>query len=92
MYGETEKTLQECDAFFLAEVTSVETVVAASVESQQDYSWSDTRWGERLLDIYEELPDGRLQLDYGRIHDTEPVPPLADYFRISWMRAPKFRQ
>jgi inward rectifier potassium channel len=75
--GETEKTLKQRDAFFLAEVTSVETVMAAPVQSQQDYSFSDVRWGERFVDMYEELADGRLQVDYGRIHDTEPVPPPA---------------
>ncbi len=74
LYGETEKTLEECDAFFLAEVISVETVMAAAVQSQQDYSWSDIRWGERFVDIYEELAAGRLQVDYGRIDETEPVP------------------
>ncbi|MEP6637052.1 MAG: ion channel [Acidobacteriota bacterium] len=77
LYGETEKTLEERDAFFLAEVISVEMVMAASVESQRDYSWSDIRWGERFVDIYEELADGKLQVDYGRIHETEPVPPPA---------------
>ena len=35
-----EKALKDCDAFLLAEVTSVETVMAAAVESQQNYSWS----------------------------------------------------
>ena len=59
LFGEAEKTLQECEAFFLAGVTSVETVMAASVESQQDYSWSDIRSGERFSDIYEELSDGQ---------------------------------
>jgi inward rectifier potassium channel len=77
LYGETEKTLEECDAFFLAEVRSLETVMAASVESQQDYSFSDIRWGERFVDIYEQLADGKLQVDYARIHDTEPIPPSA---------------
>jgi len=74
LYGATEKTLEECDAFFLAEVRSVETVMAASVESQQDYPFTDIRWGERFVDIYEQLEDGKLQVDYARIHDTEPVP------------------
>jgi Inward rectifier potassium channel. len=75
LYGQTARTLEECDAFFLAEVTSVETVMAAPVQSQQDYSSDDIRWGERFVDVYEELPDGRLQVDYGRIHDTERIPP-----------------
>ena len=77
LYGETKKTLQQRDVFFLAEVTSVEKVMAAAVQSERDYSFSDVRWGERFVDIYEELADGRLQVDYGRIHDTEPVPPPA---------------
>jgi inward rectifier potassium channel len=75
LYGETEKTFEACDAFFLAEVTSVETVMAAPVQSQGDYSFNEVRWGERFVDMYEELEDGKLQVDYGRIHDTEPVPP-----------------
>ena len=74
LHGETAETLEKSDAFFLASVTSIETVMAAPVQSQQDYSFADVRWGERFVDIYEDLPDGRLQVDYGRIHDTEPVP------------------
>ena len=74
LHGETAETLEKCDAFFLLSVVSIETVMAASVQSQQDYSYEDIRWGERFVDIYEDLPDGRLQVDYGRIHDTEPVP------------------
>jgi inward rectifier potassium channel len=77
LHGETADTLKAGDAFFLAEVTSVETVMAAAVQSERDYSFSDVRWGERFVEMYEELPDGRLQVDYGRIHGTEPVPPPA---------------
>ncbi|MFL6584895.1 MAG: ion channel [Chthoniobacterales bacterium] len=74
LHGETIESLERSDAFLLASVTSIETVMAASVQSQQDYTPEDIRWGERFVDIYEEKPDGKLQVDYGRIHDTEPVP------------------
>jgi inward rectifier potassium channel len=74
LHGQTVDTLQRCDAFFLASVTSIETVIAATVQSQQDYSSVDIRWGERFVDIYQQLDGGQLQVDYGRIHDTEPVP------------------
>lgn len=77
LYSETSETLEKCDAFFVAEVTSVETLMAAPVQSQQDYSFSDIGWEERFVDIYEELAEGKLQVDYGRIHETEPVPPRA---------------
>lgn len=74
LYGETVDSLKKCDAFFVASVVSIETVMAASVQSQQDYSYDDIRWDERFVDIYEEQAGGRLQVDYGRIHETEPVP------------------
>lgn len=74
LYGQTSEALQQCDAFFVASVTSIERAFASSVESQQDYSYDDIRWGERFVDIYQELPDGKLMVDYGRIHETEPIP------------------
>lgn len=72
--GETAESLEKCDAFFLASVASYEEVIASSVHSQQDYTHEDIRWGERFVDIYEELDGGKLQVDYGRIHETESVP------------------
>jgi hypothetical protein len=48
------------------------------VQSQQDYSWRDVRFGERFVEIYTDLDGDRLSVDYGRLHDTEPVtaPPV----------------
>ncbi|MGZ5005865.1 MAG: ion channel [Chthoniobacterales bacterium] len=76
LWGETAETLEKTDAFFLASTVSIETVMAAEVQSQQDYSWSDIRWNERFVDVYEETEDGKLKVDYGRLHDTEPVPTI----------------
>lgn len=73
LYGMTPEALEACDARFMVSVVCVETVLHASVESQQDYSWQDIRFGERLVEIYTELGDGRLMVDYGRLHETEPV-------------------
>ncbi|MEY2546955.1 MAG: inward rectifier potassium channel [Verrucomicrobiota bacterium] len=74
LHGQTAESLANSDAFLIASVTSIETVMAAAIQSQEDYSYDEIRWGERFVDIYEELEDGRLQVDYGRIHHTEPVP------------------
>lgn len=72
--GATVESLEKCDAFFVASVTAIETVMAAPVQIQTDYSFEDIRWGERFVDIYEETEDGKLQVDHERIHDTEPSP------------------
>lgn len=77
LHGHSLETLEKCDAFFVASVTSIETVMAAEVQSQQDYSYSDVRWGERFVDIYKTNRDGNLVVDYARIHETEEVPEVA---------------
>ncbi len=75
LHGVTIESLEESDAFFIASAVSIELVMAAAVQSQQDYSWENVRFGERFVDVYEDLPDGRMMVDYGRLHETELVPP-----------------
>ena len=74
LFGITPERLEKEDAFFIASTVSLELVMAASVQSSQDYAVEDIRFGERFVDVYTELPDGRLTVDYGRLHETEPVP------------------
>jgi inward rectifier potassium channel len=74
LHGKTLEQLEKEDAFFVASTLSLELVMAASVQSLQDYAWDDIRFGERFVDVYTELEDGRLTVDYGRLHETEPVP------------------
>ncbi len=71
LHGVTPETLEASEGRFAASVVCIETVIPASVQSQQDYSWSDVRFGERFVDIYKETEDGRLSVDYGRLHETE---------------------
>jgi inward rectifier potassium channel len=74
LYGVTPERLEKEDAFFVASTLALELVMAASVQSQQDYAVEDVRFGERFVDVYTYMDDGRLTVDYGRLHETEPVP------------------
>jgi inward rectifier potassium channel len=74
LHGITLERLEKEDAFFVASTLSLELVMAASVQSGQDYGWEDVRFGVRFVDVYTELEDGRLTVDYGRLDETEPVP------------------
>ena len=71
LYGETPESLEANRALLMASVVGVETVIPAAVQSQQDYSWRDIRFGEHFVDIYTDHGDGRLTVDYARIHETE---------------------
>lgn len=74
LIGVNPASLEKEDAFFVASTLSLEVVMAATVQSAQDYAWQDIRFGERFVDVYTYLEDGRLTVDYGRLHETEPVP------------------
>lgn len=74
LHGMTREGWEATDSRLIASVVCVETVLQASVQSQKDYSWRDVRFGERFVEIYTEMGGGRLTVDYGRLHDTEPVP------------------
>ena len=73
LYKISPEALKTSDARLMASVVCIETVVAATVQSQQDYSWDEFRFDERFVEIYTELGDGRLTVDYGRLHETEPA-------------------
>jgi len=74
LHGATAESLEKEDAFFVASTLSLELVMAASVQSAQDYSFEDIQFGVRFVDVYTEREDGGMTVDYGRLHETEPVP------------------
>ena len=72
-YGATAESLETSRALLVASVVGVETVIPAAVQTQQDYGWQDIRFGERFVDIYTDEGDGRLTVDYARLHETTKV-------------------
>lgn len=73
LYGATPESLETARALFFVSVVGIDPVIAAAVQTQKDYSWRDLRFGERFVEIYSQHGDGKLTVDYGRIHDTEPA-------------------
>jgi inward rectifier potassium channel len=73
LYGLTAADLEQCDARVLASIVCIDTVIPAPVQSQRDYTWKDIRFGHRFVEIYTDLDDHRMAVDYGRLHDTEEV-------------------
>jgi len=71
LYGATLESLEAGRAILVASVVGIDPVIPAAVQTQKDYSWRDIRFGERFVEIYTEQGDGKLTVDYGRLHDTE---------------------
>ena len=72
LFGATLESLESERALFFVSVVGIDPVIAAEVQTQKDYSWRDLRFGHRFVEIYTQ-EEGRLTVDYGRLHDTEPA-------------------
>jgi inward rectifier potassium channel len=75
LHGATIESLEAERALFFVSVVGIDPVIAAEVQTQKDYTWRDVLFGHRFVEIYNEDKSGerRLTVDYGRLHDTEPV-------------------
>ena len=73
LHPATPESLETGRALFFVSVVGVDPVIAAAVQTQQDYTWRDVRFGERFVDIYTESGQGQLTVDYGRLNETEPA-------------------
>src|SRR6266480_5382384 len=73
LYGATLESLEASRSLFAVSVSGIDPIIAAPVQAQHDYSWRDVRFGERFIDIYTQSGQGQLTVDYGRLHETEPV-------------------
>ena len=72
LLGATLESLETERALFFVSVVGIDPVIATEVQTQKDYSWRDLRFGHRFVEIYTQ-EEGRLTVDYGRLHDTEPA-------------------
>ena len=66
-------------------------VIQAAVQTQKDYSWHDTRSGQRFVEICIEHGGGKLTVDYGHLHDTEGAP-ISDLCALSEGYIHRFRK
>jgi inward rectifier potassium channel len=73
LHGATPESLENDRALFFVSVVGVDPVIAAAVQTQQDYTWREVLFGHRFVEIYSQPRDGKLTVDYGRLHETEPA-------------------
>jgi len=77
LHGMTAEDLKRTDTRFAASIVCIDTVIPAPVQSQQDYTSNEVLFGKRFVEIYADVDDNRMTVDYGRLHDVEDVSPAA---------------
>jgi inward rectifier potassium channel len=60
------------NASFVVIIDGFDESSAQMIRARYEYSRADLRFGERYVDILAQAEDGRMTLDYGKFHDTEP--------------------
>ena len=73
LYGSTMEDLQKGDVRILASIVCIDTVIPAAVQSQHHYTWRDIHFGHRFVEIYNDIDDHHMTVDYGLLHEIEPA-------------------
>jgi inward rectifier potassium channel len=73
LHGATLADLERGDCRFAASIVCIDTVIPAPVQSSRTYTWKDIRPNHQFVEVYHGINDTAFAVDYGRIHDTEPV-------------------
>jgi len=73
LFGATPESIERDRVTLIASVVGIDPVIPAAVQTHQDYTWRDFHFGERFVEIYTDHGEGKLSVDYAKLHDTEPA-------------------
>jgi inward rectifier potassium channel len=62
----------------MVSVSGFDEAISAQITDRKTYRASDLRFDHTFVDIIRDLPNGQIELDITRIHDTEPRAPDQD--------------
>jgi inward rectifier potassium channel len=65
--------MERDDSRFIASIVCIDTVIPAPVQSHYGYTWKDIRLNHKFVEVYNEIDDDTLTVDYGRIDATEQI-------------------
>ncbi|HKM74665.1 MAG TPA: ion channel [Stellaceae bacterium] len=75
LWNETPSSLAAQAAEIVVTVTGFDETISRAVHARTSYLADEVLWGRRFADVFTETQDGRLAIDYRRLHDTEPINP-----------------
>jgi inward rectifier potassium channel len=76
IFGMTSEDFRQLDVRIIASIVGVDTVIVAPVQSFGDYNDDQIEWNRRFVEIYSQSKENEWTVDYGRIDETEEMPPV----------------
>jgi hypothetical protein len=74
LQGRTLADLEREHTRFTASVVCIDSVIPAAVQSHHAYTWRDIKLNHRFAEVYQEIGENSMSVDYGLIHATEAIP------------------
>ncbi len=73
LHGLTEESIRPMDLEIIISVTGIDGTSSQTVHGRHRYLPENIRFGYRYADMLQPKPDGRLELDYRKLHDLTPA-------------------
>jgi inward rectifier potassium channel len=74
LFGLTPELLAEQEITLMVSITGFDEAISAQINDRKVYRRENLRVGHAFVDILRDLPNGLIELDITRIHDTRPAP------------------
>jgi inward rectifier potassium channel len=74
LHGLDGDSFASLDSEIVCSMTGLDDISIQTVHARYIYGPHDVKWGKRLADIIETLPDGRRAIDYAKFHDIVEAP------------------
>ncbi len=87
LFGMTPEDFQQHDVRIMASIVGVDSVIVAPVQSLTDYNYDQIEWNRRFVEIYDQSKEREWTVDYGRIDETEDIPPLQSLGKLQQEQA-----
>lgn len=73
LHGATEASLRGQDLELIVTVTGIDETSSQTIHGRHRYLPEDLRFGFRFADVLKPKPDGRVELDYAKLHELIPA-------------------
>ena len=75
LHGMNEERLRDEAPRLLVSINGFDEAISSPINDRRSYRPEDIRVGHVFVHILEDMPDGAIQIDLTRLHDTVEVPP-----------------
>jgi inward rectifier potassium channel len=71
----TSHHLNDQDAELIVTLTGLDETLSQTIHSRHSYTPDEIQWNHQFVDLFGQMPNGNLAIDYAQFHNTYPITP-----------------